>query len=294
METRRSPSFEMPPINLQSMFNLSEKVILVVGGRGHLGRDFCQNLHDQGARVISADLPIELKTGKRDENRPEDDYIEQVDVDVSERSSISSIVDQIIRKHERIDVLVFAATTKPKDFYLPFLECSLEGWQAVTRVEMDGLFLVAQEVGKVMEKNQAGSMIFISSIYGVVGNDQRIYAGANLSEVHGTALEEEKGSGKQVFSHAAYAAVKGSVISMTRFLSAYWGDKNIRVNCISPGGVQHEGENETFLEKYAQKVPLGRKAKAHEISASVVFLASDEASYVTGQNIIIDGGWTAW
>lgn len=81
---------------------------------------------------------------------------------------------------------------------------------------------------------------------------------------------------------------------MTRFLSAYWGDKNIRVNCISPGGVQHEGENETFLEKYAQKVPLCKKAKAREISVSVVFLASDEASYVTGQNIVVDGGWTAW
>ena len=276
------------------MFNLSEKVILVVGGRGHLGRDFCRKLRDQGARLISADLPTDLKSGKREEPGSEGDGIEQVDVDVSQRSSVASVVDEIIRKHEKIDVLVFAATTKPKDFYLPFLECSLEGWQAVTRVEMDGLFLVAQEVGKVMEKNQNGSMIFISSIYGVVGNDQRIYAGANLSEVHGIGPDEEEGSGKQPFSHAAYAAVKGSVISMTRFLSAYWGEKNIRVNCISPGGVQHEGENETFLEKYAQKVPLGRKAKAHEISASVVFLASDEASYVTGQNIIVDGGWTSW
>jgi NAD(P)-dependent dehydrogenase (short-subunit alcohol dehydrogenase family) len=274
------------------MFDLSEKVILVVGGRGHLGRDFCRKLHDQGARVISADLPIDSKTGKRDEKRHEDDEIEQVGVDVSERASISSVVDQIIRKHQKIDVLVFAATTKPKDFYLPFLECSLEGWKAVTRVEMDGLFLVAQEVGKIMEKNQTGSMIFLSSIYGVVGNDQRIYAGANLQEVHGSGPVD--GEAKQLYSHVAYAAVKGSIISMTRFLAAYWGDKNIRVNCISPGGVQHEGENETFLEKYAQKVPLGRKAKAHEISASVVFLASDDASYVTGQNIIVDGGWTAW
>ena len=274
------------------MFDLSEKVILVVGGRGHLGRDFCRKLHDQGARVISADLPIDTKTGKQDEKRPEDDYIEQFEVDVSERSSVASVVDEIIRKHQKIDVLVFAATTKPKDFYLPFLECSLEGWQAVIRVEMDGLFLVAQEVGKIMEQNQFGSMIFLSSIYGVVGNDQRIYAGANLQEVHGS--DPVNGEAKQLYSHAAYAAVKGSIISMTRFLAAYWGDKNIRVNCISPGGVQHEGENETFLEKYAQKVPLGRKAKANEISASVVFLASDEASYVTGQNIIVDGGWTAW
>jgi NAD(P)-dependent dehydrogenase (short-subunit alcohol dehydrogenase family) len=274
------------------MFSLSGKVILVVGGRGHLGKDFCGKLHEQGAKLISADLPIGQKSTKQEETKTEQDGIDQVDIDITQRPSIASVVDEIIQRHKRIDILVFAATTKPKDFYLPFTECSLEGWQAVTRVEMDGLFLVAQEVGKVMENNRGGNMIFISSIYGVVGNDQRIYTGSNLQEVHGTGSAET--SAKQLFSHAAYAAVKGSVISLTRFLAAYWGDKNIRVNCISPGGVQHEGENETFLEKYAQKVPLGRKAKAHEISASVVFLASDEASYVTGQNIIVDGGWTSW
>ena len=88
--------------------------------------------------------------------------------------------------------------------------------------------------------------------------------------------------------------MKGGIISLTRYLAAYWGEKNIRVNCVSPGGVSHEGENETFLKKYSDKVPLGRKAKVSEIAGSIVYLSSDEASYITGQNLIIDGGWTAW
>ena len=106
--------------------------------------------------------------------------------------------------------------------------------------------------------------------------------------------QETKNVDKQIYSHSVYSAVKGGIISLTRYLAAYWGDKNIRVNCVSPGGIDHEGENKKFVKKYSAKVPLGRKSKLNEISPSIVYLASDESSYVTGQNFIIDGGWTAW
>ena len=137
-----------------------------------------------------------------------------------------------------------------------------------------------------------GNMVFISSIYGVVGNDQRIYRGSNLAELYADSDSETKR--EQVYSHSVYPVVKGGIISFARYLSAYWGDKNIRVNCISPGGVYHEGENENFLKKYSEKVPLGRKAEVSEVSGAVVFLASDLAGYITGHNLIIDGGWTSW
>jgi len=274
------------------MFDLSGKTVLVVGGRGYLGRDFCQKLRMQEATVVSADLSNLSKAAAKSEFDGEFEDIHQMDIDVTNRASIVAVVEAVVREYGKIDVLIYSVTAKPDDFYLPFTECSLEGWQSVIRVELDGLFMVAQEVGKVMEDQQQGSMILISSIYGVVGNDQRIYKGANLSHLYGEG--EKEGSERQIYSHSVYPAVKGGVISLGRYLAAYWGEKNIRVNCISPGGVYHEGENDTFLEKYSAKVPLGRKAKVEEISGAVIYLASGESSYVTGQNILVDGGWTAW
>jgi len=272
------------------VFDLTNKVALVVGGRGYLGREFCQKLRLQDATVISADLPDLSKAASKAKFDSEFDNIEQLDINVTNKESVSSTVDFVLKKYEKIDILIYSVTAKPDDFYKPFTECSLEGWQSVIHTELDGLFLVSQEVGKFMEGRKQGSMIFISSIYGVVGNDQRIYEGSNLSGLYSDQIEKSK----QIFSHSVYPVVKGGVISLTRYLAAYWGHCNIRVNCISPGGVYHEGENETFLKKYSYRVPLGRKAKVDEISGSVVYLASDESSYTTGQNLIIDGGWTIW
>lgn len=160
----------------------------------------------------------------------------------------------------------------------------------VLRAELDGLFLVTQQVGKAMESQKKGSMVFISSIYGLVGNDQRIYENTNLSELYADAKSENK----QIYSAAVYAAAKGAVISMTRFLAAYWSGTQIRVNCISPGGISHPGEDKKFVKQYSSRVPLGRKAEVDEISGAVIYLASDASSYVTGHNLVVDGGWTAW
>lgn len=273
------------------MFDLTNKVVLVVGGRGYLGRDFCHKLKSQNAIVVSADLPNLSKAASQASFGKELEGVEQVDIDVTNKKSVSRVVKMILDKFGRLDVLVYSVTSKPEDFYLPFTECSLEGWRSVIDVELDGLFLVSQEVGKFMESKKQGSMIFVSSIYGVVGNDQRIYKGSNLSQLYANG---QTNSNKQTFSHSVYPVVKGGIISLTRYLAAYWGECNIRVNCISPGGVYHEGENEDFLSKYSERVPLGRKAKVEEISGSIVYLASDESSYTTGQNLIIDGGWTAW
>ena len=275
------------------MFNLSNKTALIVGGRGFLGRRFAVALAQSGANVISADLPSlspaasshEFSLGEIESS------IEQLNIDVTDPVSVDEVLQKIVEGESTIDILIYCVTAKPKDFYKPFTECSLEGWQFVLAAELDGLFLVTQRVGKVMEKQRNGSVIFLSSIYGIVGNDQRIYEGANLPQLY-AGVEGE--APKRVYSHAVYAAAKGAVISMTRYLAAYWGDHNIRVNCISPGGLAHPGENQDFVTRYSEKVPLGRKAGLDEINGAVVFLASDEASYINGHNLVVDGGWTAW
>ncbi len=274
------------------MFNLKDKIVLVVGGRGYLGRDFCYYLNKQNATVISADLKERSMAALKSKNMKSQSNIMQLNIDVTKQRSVSQMVDKIEKKYKRIDVLVFSVTAKPDDFYLPYTECSLKGWQKVINAELDGVFLVTQKVGKLMEQQKKGSMILLSSMYGVVGNDQRIYKGSNLDNLYTKKNTYKKN--KQIYSHSAYPTVKGGIISLTRYLAAYWGQKNIRVNCVSPGGIAHEGENKKFVNKYSQKVPLGRKCKLDEISPAIVYLASDESSYVTGQNIIIDGGWTSW
>ena len=172
------------------MFDLTNKIVLIVGGRGYLGRDFCQALRSQNASVISADLPTQSQAASKSEFNNEFSDIEQVDVDVTDENSISKMVELILEKYGHIDTLIYSVTAKPHDFYAPFTECSLEGWQSVIHTELDGLFLVAQEVGRAMEKKEQGNIILISSIYGVVGNDQRLYEGSNLAKLY--ADEEEK------------------------------------------------------------------------------------------------------
>jgi len=277
---------------IREKFELAGKNALVVGGRGFLGRRFCAALAEFGAKVYAADLPQPSLAAASDHSTiASDPTIEQFDCDVTDPNSVRQMVEQVSAAATRIDVLVYSVTAKPKDFYVPFTECSLEGWQLVLRAELDGLFLVTQSVGKIMECSGAGSMIFLSSIYGIVGNDQHIYEGSNLRELY---VGDNTSETKQIYSHPVYAAAKGAVISLTRFLAAYWGDNNIRVNCISPGGLAHPGENEEFLKRYSARVPLGRKAGLDEVSGAVVYLASDASSYVTGHNLVVDGGWTAW
>jgi NAD(P)-dependent dehydrogenase (short-subunit alcohol dehydrogenase family) len=267
----------------KNKFDLTDKVALVVGGRGVLGQRFCSTFVENGATVYSADL------GGKDSSDSGTSLV-QMDVDVTNPESITQLVDQVNERESKIDILVYSVTGKPKDFYEEFTNCSLEGWQLVLRIELDGLFLVAQKVGKLMENAGSGSMIFLSSIYGIVGNDQRIYEGSNLSQVY----LGDNAANKRIYSHPVYPAVKGGVISLTRYLAAYWGHKNIRVNCISPGGIANPGENEEFVSKYSARVPLGRKGDADEISSAALLLASDAGSYITGHNLVVDGGWTAW
>ena len=276
---------------ISEQYTLTDKTALVVGGRGYLGSRFCLALQEAGANVYAADLPKTSKAAAADTNKIQVAGIKNLTVDVTSEQSVISMIEEIREDQQSIDILVYSVTAKPDDFYYPFTECSLEGWQKILRAELDGLFLVTSRVGRFMENVGKGNIILTSSIYGVVGNDQRIYKDANLDKLYGNKADEKF---DQIYAHAGYAAAKGAVISMTRFLAAYWGEKGIRVNCITPGGIAHPGENEDFIKAYSNRVPLGRKAEPEEISSSIVYLASDASSYVTGHNLVIDGGWTIW
>ncbi len=269
--------------------NLKGKKIVVIGGEGFLGKHLCKKLIDLKAKVISADNKKILKNQKEKKFKNKS-QIHYYSVDATNENSMNLFYENIIKSQKKIDILIYTITTKPDDFYSPFTSASLKGWKKIISTELDGAFLAAKLFGKHMEKRKSGKMIFLSSIYGMVGNDQRIYEGSNLSKLRKLNSKNKK---KQ-FSHAAYSVSKGGIITLTKFLAAYWGNKNINVNCISPGGIKSKRENKNFEKKYNEKVPLKRMANINDVLNAIIFLSSDNSNYITGHNLIVDGGWTSW
>ena len=187
-----------------------------------------------------------------------------------------------MEKCDAIDVLVNNAAAKPTGFFERLEEYSIETWRAVMAVNLDSTFLTIREIGKLMLKQGYGNIINVSSIYGVVGPDQRIYEGAVYDAVGGA-----------INTPLSYSASKGALISMSKHIATCWGHKNIRCNCLTPGGVS-SGQNTVFNQNYSDRVPLGRMATAEDISNALIFLGSNDSNYINGHNLIVDGGLTAW
>lgn len=182
-----------------------------------------------------------------------------------------------------IAILHNNAATKGSDLEKMFASVAdyeLTTWREIMSVNLDGLFLVSQAVGVGMAERGAGSIIHTSSIYGLMGPDQRIYEGSEYL-------------GRPINSPPVYSASKGGVVGLTRYLATYWASAGVRVNAITPGGIS-SGQNDEFRTRYSARIPLGRMAEAEEVAAGVLFLASDAASYVTGQDLHVDGGLSAW
>jgi NAD(P)-dependent dehydrogenase (short-subunit alcohol dehydrogenase family) len=264
---------------------LDGKVALVTGATGILGRNFCHGLAELGAAVAVVDLDRQ-QVEEFAAELSEQYKVAAVGVacDVSSAESVEQMVGQVVSVLGRIDVLHNNAASKSSDiraFFAPFEEYTLKTWREVTAVNLDGMFLVAQAVGRQLLKQQSGgSVIQTASIYGLVGPDPRIYEGSEYL-------------GGPINTPAVYAATKAAVVGLTRYLATHWAPHGIRVNCLVPGGVG-SGQNSEFADRYSARVPLGRMAKAEEIVGAVLFLASDASSYVTGQILAVDGGWTAW
>ncbi len=272
------------------MFELNEKVSVIFGGNGYLGIEFCKSLLEFGSIVYSADIKSETSNEVKHllKKYPDNFFVEAVDA--TKKQDLISLRDKILEKESKVDVLINSTTAKGSDFYLPFEEVSLEGWEIGLLGNLTIPFLTIQTFVHSMKERKSGSIINISSIYGIVGNDQRIYEGSNLNEVY----VKDSSEIKQIYSHGVYNAAKGGLNAFTRYLAAYYGKYNIRINTITPGGIYYETENEAFNKKYGNKVPLGRKARKEEINGALIFLASNASTYVTGHNLVVDGGYTIW
>ena len=266
---------------MDERFDLTGRTAIVTGGGGILGRGFCQVLAEHGARVAVFDVA-------RDAARETAEAIGKSAIaltcDVADPGSVTAAVADVVRLCGGVDILHNNAATKTAnlaDFFTPFEEYSLATWREVMGVNIDGMFLMAQAVGKQMlGQGRGGSIIQTASIYGVAAPDQRIYEGSQYL-------------GRPINTPAVYSASKAAVVGLTRYLAAYWAPHGIRVNTLTPGGVE-SGQNEEFSRRYSARVPLGRMARADEMQSALLFLASDASSYMTGQNLVIDGGLTCW
>jgi NAD(P)-dependent dehydrogenase (short-subunit alcohol dehydrogenase family) len=264
------------------LFSLAEKVAVVTGACGLLGRQHCEALAAAGAKVVVADL---------------DEVAAQVvaaglgaghlaiGMDVTDRGSLEAARQRIHEKYGRLDVLVNNAAINDM-FENPLLAAEqsmfehypLEMWDRSWKVNVSGVFLTSQVLGGVMAEQGSGSIINIASTYGIVAPDQTIY---------------KNGEGQQTFYKSpAYPVTKSAVIGFTKFLAAYWGKRNVRVNALSPGGVENSQE-EWFRSNYSAKTLLGRMALPSDYRGAIVYLASDASAYMTGANLVVDGGWTA-
>ena len=269
----------------QNHFSLSGKIAIVTGGAGMLGRYFCDGLAEFGANVAIVDIQgdhaeeyaRELSTKFRIKSRG-------YPCDVSNPASVRKTIADIVKDFGRIDILHNNAASKSDDlnaYFARFEDYDLEEWRKIMSINIDGMFLIAQAVGNQMiAQGSGGSIIQTSSIYGISAPDQRIYEGSNYL-------------GRGINTPAVYSVSKAAVIGLTKYLATYWAEQGIRVNSLTPGGVD-SGQNQEFKRRYSARVPMGRMANATEIVGALLYLASDASSYVTGQNIIVDGGLNAW
>ncbi len=268
---------------MNTFFNLKDRIAFVSGACGLLGKQHCKALAEAEAKVIVADLD-QRDCDALAASLPGHGHL-ALQVDVTQAASLRAARQTISDNYGQLDILVNNAAINDQ-FENPALAAQqsmfehypFDMWQRSMDVNLSGVFLASQILGSPMAARGKGSIINIASTYGMVGPDQSIYK----------KTENEQA----FFKSPAYAVTKGGVLNFTRFLAAYWGKKGIRVNSLSPGGVFNKQEN-WFVENYSQKTLLGRMAQPDDYKGALVFLASDASNYMTGSNLVVDGGWTA-
>jgi NAD(P)-dependent dehydrogenase (short-subunit alcohol dehydrogenase family) len=270
--------------DINDIFNIHGKNIILTGSAGLLGSHYADFLSSNGANLILID--VNEKKNQKLEKSIKSKYntkCHSYTCDLSNVKEIKSLRKLILKDFKKIDILInnAAYTTKSsvikKTKKTPFEKLSYETWRNSLSVNLTAVFLFCQEFGEIMLKQKNGVIVNISSIYGIVGADQRIYEKSDFN------------------LPISYAATKGSVINITKYLAAYWQKKNIRVNTLSLGGVEDSTyHHPNFIKKYSDKTMLGRMAKKSDFDGALLFLISEASSYVTGTNLIVDGGWTAW
>jgi NAD(P)-dependent dehydrogenase (short-subunit alcohol dehydrogenase family) len=242
---------------------LENKIIVVTGGNGLLGSAIITKLKDHGAFVINLD--ISHKTNE---------ILSNIECDITNKESIDHALAIILNKYNKIDGLVNNAYPRTRDWGNKFEDIKLASWKKNIDWQLNSYFYISQQVAIQMTKQKSGSIINIASIYGVNGPDFTVYEGTSMT------------------MPAGYAAIKGGLVNLTRYMASYFGPHQVRVNSVSPGGI-FDNQNSIFVKNYEKKVPLQRMGVPEDIAPSISFLLSDDSKYITGQNLIIDGGWTA-
>jgi len=270
--------------NFKALFDLSGRTAVVTGGCGILGRRFADGLAEFGASVALLDLDDQATQNVATEiSARHSGRAKGYACDITQPDAVHRAAQAIEADLGPVSILLNNAASKTRDvdaFFAPVEKFSLETWREIMAVNLDGMFNVAQVFGTLMAGRGYGSIVQTASIYGLMAPDQRIYEG---SEYLGRAIN----------TPAVYTASKAGVIGLTKHLATYWAAQGVRVNTLTPGGVE-SGQNETFKQRYGARIPLGRMVRPDEMVGAVLFLVSDAASYVTGQNIAVDGGLSAW
>lgn len=271
---------------IPEMFDLTDRAAVVTGGSGLLGKQFCLTLAEAGAAVVVVDINEEGAQAVADEITAAGGKAFAAPTNIADPKSVNAMMDKTLAEFGRLDVLVNSAALDPK--FDPdsigeqganaFETFPLEGWQQALDVNLTGMFLCSQAAVKPMLEQRKGSIINLCSTYGLGGPDQRLY--------------QRKGQ-PPMYKPVTYTVTKSGVIGMTKYLATYYGTRNIRVNTLTPGGVYNNHDPE-FTAAYSYRTAMGRMAEQHEMNGALLFLASDASSYMTGNNLIVDGGWTAW
>lgn len=267
-------------------YSLRDRVAIITGAAGLLGTDYCHTLASVGAHIVVADIDhqrsVQLANEVTEMNGIDALAIE---VDVSDPDSVRAMVAETVDRFGRVDILVNNAAIDPKfdpehadEHSNRFEEFPFQAWKQALDVNVTGMFLCAQAVSRPMLEADRGVMVNISSIYGLVGPDQRLY--------------KREGQSSQ-FKPVSYSVSKAAVLGLTRYLATYFAGTGIRVNTLTPGGV-FAGHDDEFVRRYSTHTVLGRMAEGEEISNALLYLVSDASSYMTGANLVVDGGWTAW
>lgn len=270
-------------MNSLELFSLKNKVAIVTGALGLIGKNHCTALSDAGANVIVCDLDEERCKSFSSSLSPRSTGVY---TDITKKSSVENLKNLVIKEFGKVDILVNNAAINDM-FENPlaaaeqsmFENYPMDLWQKSLDVNLTGTFICSQVIGSEMAKKGSGSIINVASTYGLVGPDQSIYKRPDDTQ--------------SFFKSPAYPATKGAIVNFTRYLAAYWGNKGVRVNTLTPGGVENN-QDEYFINNYSVKTPLGKMAAPSDYKGAIIFLASDASSYMTGANLIVDGGWTAW
>jgi len=275
-------------LTIQEKFDLAGRVAVVTGGVGLLGAEFCRTLAEGGAAVAVVDLNTSASQHIANTLTKNGHHAVSITADITSPDSVKAMVEKTVSRFGRLDILVNSAALDPK--FDPdaiqkgiapgaFEDYPLEQWNAAMNVNLTGTFLVTQAcVKQMLAQGKKGSIINICSTYGLNGPDQGIYI-----------KDGERVAYKPVY----YTVTKAGVMGFTKYLAAYYAGTEIRVNALTPGGVFNHHED-YFVKNYSAKTILGRMANKDEMNGALLFLASDASSYMTGNNLVVDGGWTAW